>query len=53
VIVEFISSFIFIMKTDYIYIKPFLSIESENHVWYKNLKFLGKGESQTVKEIRL
>ena len=36
------------MKTDNIYIKPFLSIESENHVWYKNLKFLGKGGNGTA-----
>jgi serine/threonine-protein kinase len=48
VIVEFILSFIFIMKTDYIYIKPFLSIESENNIWYKNLKFLGKGGNGTA-----
>lgn len=47
-IVDFISLFIFIMKTDYIYIKPFLSIESENNIWYKNLKFLGKGGNGTA-----
>lgn len=36
------------MKKDHIFIKPFLSIESAKGVWYKNLKFLGKGGNGTA-----